>query len=120
MSVIYQGQSHYAPEINEAQAVQFANDKGQPDILVIRFHSDMPLIGLEERGIGWMEKERYAYDTVRWGSVYGWAYAIPCTETEERDAEGRSVYADAKNGRFVLEWESGSPECPCRVRLRSV
>lgn len=120
MSVIYQGESHYAPEINEAQAVQFAEEKGMPDVLVLRFHSDNPLIGIEERSIGWMEKDRYAYDTVRWGSVYGWAYAIPCRDEGERDAEGRPVYADEKGVRFAVEWQDGSPECPASVYLRNV
>lgn len=120
MSAIRFGLSRHAPEIDEEEAVKFAADKGLPDVLLLKFHSDIPLMGLEERGIGWMERNRYAYVTVRWGNVYGWTYAIPCKKTDGRDSAGRTVYIDEKGNRFSLEWHDGSPECPCRAYLRNV
>lgn len=117
MSIIHIGESHYAPEIDEEKACESLSTSEAPDLLVLKFHSDMPLFGIKDRGINWLEESRKAYDTVRWGEVYGWTYAIPCRELEDHGMGSVPAFADETTKKFIIVWEEGSPECPCRVRI---
>ena len=117
IEVIEPGSSHYAPEIDSDKMQALAKATEMPCVLHVRFHSDMPLGSLDERDIRFLQKVEYAYDTTRWGEVYGFAYAIPCRPAEEVDSDGYEVYIDENGRKFAIDVIAGTSECPCRIWL---
>ena len=110
-------ESHYAPEISDAEALDLCRpESGWNDVLILRFHSDVGL--RDRRGAVNPEpvRECRAYDTVRFGRIYGQTYALPCLSTGRRDRLGRPIFID-EAGEFVVDFEAGCPEYPAVGRI---
>ena len=108
---------HYAPALSDAEALDLCRPEfGWNDVLVVRFHSDIGLQDMRRAANPEAARSRRAYDTVRFGRVYGWSYALPCLSTGRRDRHGRPIFVD-EAGEFVVGFEAGCPEYPAVVRI---
>lgn len=108
---------HYAPALSDAEALDLCRpDFGWNDVLVVRFHSDIGLQDMRRAVNPEPVRECRAYDTVRFGRIYGQTYALPCLSTGRRDRHGRPVFVD-EAGEFVVGFEAGCPEYPAVVRI---
>ena len=108
---------HYAPALSDAEALDICRpDFGWNDVLIVRFHSDIGLHDRRRAPNPEAARSCRAYDTVRFGRVYGWSYALPCLRTGRRDRLGRPIFID-EAGEFVVDSEAGCPEYPAVCRL---
>lgn len=108
---------HYAPEVSDAEALDLGRpDAGFSDVLVVRFHSDCGLHDRRRAANPEPVRECRAYDTVRFGRIYGQTYALPCLPTGRLDRAGRRIFID-EAGEFVVGFEPGCPEYPAVGRI---
>lgn len=105
-------ESHYAPEISDAEALDLCRaEHGWNDVLILRFHSDIGLQDMRRAVNPEPVRECRAYDTVRFGRIYGQTYALPCLSAGRRDRYGRPIFVD-EAGEFVVDFDAGCPEYP--------
>ena len=110
-------ESHYAPEISDAEALDLCRaEHGWNDVLVVRFHSDCGLHDRRRAVNPEPVRECRAYDTVRFGRIYGQTYALPCLPAGRRDRHGRPIFID-EAGEFVVGFDAGCPEYPAVGRI---
>jgi len=111
------GRSHYAPRIEDEEALALAQDNGGQSALVVRFHSDLHLKGAEPE---WHYFEGRGYMTNNYGWVFGQTYVIPVKYALGTFLlkEGDCTPFRLPDGMaFYIDIQPGCPECPARVKV---
>ncbi len=119
-SVFRIGHSHYAPRIEDAEALEIAKENGGQHALVVSFHSDLTLRGYRGE---WPRYVGRCYMTNNYGWVFGQTYVIPVWM-----ALGTRLLEDGDHDCFRLpdgraisiSLQPGCPECPARARVVEV
>ena len=114
------GRSHYAPRIEDEEALALAQDNGGQSALVVRFHSDLPLKGAEPE---WRHFEGRGYMTNNYGWVTGQTYVIPVKHALGTLPlkDGNRACFRLPNGKVIgINIQPGCPECPARARVVEV
>ena len=114
------GHSHYAPRIEDAEALELAQENGGQHALVVSFHSDLTLCEYRDE---WPRYVGRGYMTNNYGWVFGQTYVIPV-----KHALGSLVLEEGDHPCFRLpdgkvigiDFQPGCPECPARVKVVEV
>ena len=114
------GHSHYAPRIEDAEALELAQENGGQDALVVSFHSDLTLRGYRDE---WPRYVGRGYMTNNYGWVFGQTFVIPV-----KHALGSLVLEEGNlpcfrlpDGKVIgIDFQPGCPECPARVKVVEV
>ena len=111
------GRSHYAPRIEDEEALALAQDNGGQSALVVSFHSDINLRGSRAE---WPRFVGRGYTTNNYGWVFGQTYVIPVKHAlgtfllEEGDC---TPFRLPDGIAFYIDIQPGCPECPARVKV---
>ena len=110
-SVFRIGHSHYAPRVEDAEALEIAGENGGRHALVVSFHSDLTLRGYRDE---WPRYVGRGYMTNNYGWVFGQTYVIP---VEEKNGD---CFRLPDGTAIGIDFQPGCPECPARARVVEV
>lgn len=119
-SVYRIGGSHYAPRIENEDALALAQDRGGKEALVVSFHSDLELAGALP---SWPHFAGRSYMTNNYGLVIGQAYVIPVKTALGKlplEQGDRDCFRLPDGTVIAIDFQPGCPECPARVKVVEV